>query len=88
MAASKKLDAPPPEIRLEPGPVSDDISIASKANESAGLKSWLEGGDDFLTWLNEGAEADQAAANEPGTGVEASSVSHQRAQGPAEEVRG
>ncbi len=73
MAASKKLDAPPPEIRLEPGPVSDDISIASKANESAGLKSWLEGGDDFLTWLNEGAEDHQAAANEPGTGVEASS---------------
>jgi len=73
MAASKKLDAPPPEIRLEPGPASDDVSIASKANESAGLKSWLEGGDDFLTWLNEGAEDHQAAASEPGTGVAAGS---------------
>jgi KaiC/GvpD/RAD55 family RecA-like ATPase len=73
MAASKKLDAPPPEIRLEPGPASDDVSIASKANESAGLKSWLEGGDDFLTWLNEGTEDHQTAASEPGTGVEAGS---------------
>ena len=73
MAASKKLDAPPPEIRLEPGPASDDVSVASKANESADLKSWLEGGDDFLTWLNEGSEDVQAATSKPGTEVEASS---------------
>jgi KaiC/GvpD/RAD55 family RecA-like ATPase len=73
MAASKKLDVPPQEVRLDHGPTSDDISIASKASESADLKSWLEGGDDFLTWLNEGADDQKAADNKQGAVVEASS---------------
>jgi KaiC/GvpD/RAD55 family RecA-like ATPase len=73
MAASKKLDVPPQEVRLDPGPTSDDISAASKATESADLKSWLEGGDDFLTWLNEGADDQKAADNKQGAVVEPSS---------------
>ena len=56
MAASKKLDAAPQEVRPDPGSSTVEVSAASKTNEVTDLKSWLEGGDDFLSWLNEGAD--------------------------------
>ncbi len=73
MAASKKVDAAQQEVRLDPGQSSVDASIVSGANDGTDLKSWLEGGDDFLSWLNEGAEEQAAAEHKQVAVVEASS---------------
>ena len=73
MAASKKLDAAPQEVRPDPGPSTVEVSVASKSNEGTDLKSWLEGGDDFLSWLNEGTDDQKVADHKQMCVVEASS---------------
>ena len=73
MASSKKLDAAQQEVRSDPESSTVEVSIASKSNEGEDLKSWLEGGDDFLTWLNEGAEDQKANDNKQTAVVGASS---------------
>ncbi|HEY3420549.1 MAG TPA: ATPase domain-containing protein [Methanomassiliicoccales archaeon] len=73
MASSKKLDAVQHEVRLDPGGSTAEVSPASKEIEGADLRSWLEGGDDFLAWLDEGAEDPHAADNKQAAAVEASS---------------
>ena len=73
MAASKKLDAAPQEVRPDPGPSTVEVSAASKTDEGTDLKSWLEGGDDFLSWLNEGTDDQKVADHKQMCVVEASS---------------
>ncbi len=73
MASSKNLDAAPHEVRLDPGPSTVEVSSTSKASEGGDLRSWLEGGDDFLSWLNEGVEDQKTADNKQTAVIEASS---------------
>jgi KaiC/GvpD/RAD55 family RecA-like ATPase len=73
MASSKKLDAAQHEVRVDPGPSTAEVSAASNEGEGADLRSWLESGDDFLTWLNEGAEDPKSADNKQAAVAEASS---------------
>jgi KaiC/GvpD/RAD55 family RecA-like ATPase len=73
MASSKKLDAAQHEVRVDPGPSTAEVSAASNEGEGADLRSWLESGDDFLTWLNEGAEDPKSAENKQVAVAEASS---------------
>ena len=72
MSSGKKLDAAPQEVLPDPGPSTVDVSVASKG-DTDDLKSWLEGGDDFLTWLNEGADDLKVAEHKQMCVVEASS---------------
>lgn len=72
MAASKKLDVAQ-DIQMDPGPSTVEVSAASKPVNGSDLKSWLEGGDDFLSWLNEGANEQNGADKKQMAVVEASS---------------
>ncbi|MGD0817650.1 MAG: ATPase domain-containing protein [Methanomassiliicoccales archaeon] len=73
MASSKKLDAAQQEVRSDPVLSTVEVSVAFKPDDGADLRSWLEGGDDFLSWLNEGAEDQKTADNKHMAVVEASS---------------